>query len=356
MHTFIPMKYDAMIVNGLTDHLTAVLLGQSGQDCTALLKRGLNSLEDFKQRVLALVNQRADEITGTLNSLVLSKIASLERSVEIAKHEGTVFANRLEETHADSSVYESNVLFDNIKHLNFSLKRLKTFQQTLEFTECEAELQNLLQFSVTCPSEPLFEITRTPDEYADWLLVLEKRRQDELNRRERRLIRLTGGSTNWNVGGPPVLDAITLQASCDIFLTGIGTGNGYSSGGTCSIQDIEVRQGGGSRGDLLYRHPTVESATYDGTEDNKFFKVPFAWPVQLIKNTDYTIRVCYSQGNDIWSAAEGTQVNEVDEVAFTFKLSRFEGGDSDNGSGPTYGPTRDIYFALDSTPLCAAKP
>jgi hypothetical protein len=78
--------------------------------------------------------------------------------VEIAKHEGTVYANRLVETHADSRV--------NIKTLNFSLKRLEAFQQALEFSECEAELHDLLNFSVTCPSEPLFEITRTTDEHA----------------------------------------------------------------------------------------------------------------------------------------------------------------------------------------------
>jgi hypothetical protein len=46
-------------------------------------------------------------------------------------------------------------------------------------------------------------------------------------------------------------------------------------------QDIEVRQGGDTRGDLLYRHSVVETSTYDGTEDNKYFKVPFALPVQI---------------------------------------------------------------------------
>jgi hypothetical protein len=135
-----------MITTGETDHLTAVLISQSDKDCIALLKQGLNSFEDFKQRVLSIINKRADEITGTLGSLSSAKLLSLGKSVEIAKREGTVFANRLVETHADSRV--------NIKTLNFSAEKTQSFQQPLKFSECEVELQDLLNFSVTYPSEP----------------------------------------------------------------------------------------------------------------------------------------------------------------------------------------------------------
>jgi hypothetical protein len=117
--------------------------------------------------VLSIISERADEITGTLSSLVLSKIASLWKSGEIAKYEGTVFANRLVETHADSRV--------NIKTLNFSLKRLRLSSRF--WSPASAKL-NSNTFSTSQSRVVLSHSSRsrvTPDEYAEGLFVLEKR-------------------------------------------------------------------------------------------------------------------------------------------------------------------------------------
>jgi hypothetical protein len=92
------------------------------------------------------------------------------------------------------------------------------------------------------------------------------------------------------------------------------------------------------------------TSTWDGTEDNQFFKVQFTAPVKLNKNTDYCIRVCYSAGGSIWSA-NGTIVNTEGEATFTYQGASFDGGDNDNASSDSSGPTRDIYFALAEVKL-----
>jgi hypothetical protein len=346
MHTFLPSHYQSLLQEGVDDY-SIVCRNQLDKGYKALLRGEIDSLENFKLRSLASLQAKADSLTEALNSSVMQKIEGLERDVAIAKEEGTTFiGNTLTKT-SDLTAYDATVLFKNIMTHNTNLKQLQTFKRTVEFSECEVGVQSFAGHSIQCPTDQLFELTRTPEEYQDWLLVVKKRKEEELKRLERCFHRLTPGTErNWGVGGPPTLDAISLRANCDIFLTGIGTGNGYATGGGFTIVDLEVRQGLGTQGDLLYRHPEAVSSTFDGSDGNKFFKVRFAWPVQLLKDTDYTIRVVYASGGNIYSAS-GAQIHSIDEVTFTFTKSRFEGGDRDNSSSPTVGPIRDIYFAMN---------
>jgi hypothetical protein len=346
MHTFLPTQYEALLQEGVDDY-SAVRRSQLDKGYKALLRGEIDSLESFKQRSLASLQAKADSLTEALNSSVVQKIEGLERDVAVAKEAGSAFMGNTLTNASDLAHYDATVLFKNIMTRNTNLKQLQTFKKTLDFSECEAGVQSFAGYSIQCPTDQLFELTRTPEEYQDWLQVLKKRKEEELKRLERCFHRLTPGTErNWSVGGPPTLDAISLRANCDIFLTGIGTGNGYAAGGGCSIVDLEVRQGLGTRGDVLYRHPETVTSTFDGSDANKFFKTRFSWPVQLLKDTDYTIRVAYASGGNIYSAS-GAQIHSIDEVTFTFTKSRFEGGDNDNSSSPTVGPIRDIYFAMD---------
>lgn len=346
MHTFLPSHYESLLQEGVDD-LSVVCRGQLDKGYKALLKGEIDSLENFKLRSLASLQAKADSLTEALNSYVMQKIEELERDVAIAKEEGTTFiSNTLRKT-SDLTAYDATVLFKNIMTHNTDLKQLQTFKRTVEFSECEAAIQSFAGHSIQCPTDQLFMLTRTPEEYRDWLLVVRKRKKKERRRLERCFHRLTPGSErSWIVGGPPTLEAISLRANCDILLTGIGTGNGYAVGGGCTIVDLEVRQGLGTQGTLLYRHPETVTSSYNGRVGNKFFKVRFAWPVQLLKDTDYTIRVAYASGENIYSA-NGDRIHSIDEVTFTFTKSRFEGGDRDNSSSPDVGPVRDIYFAMD---------
>jgi hypothetical protein len=271
--------------------------------------------------------------------------------VERAKADGSEFAHRVDEGQINPADHEIGTLFKNMTIKNPNLSSLQLFKTSFEEQEYEEALAKLASFKVTCPTELLFELTRTPEEYNDWLDVLRLRKEEELKKQERVLKRFLGEYGSWNVSGPPNVDATAFTVDHDIWMTGLGMGNGYNTGGSASIQDIEIRSGTSTRGDVLYRHPETVTSTWDGSEDNKYFKVQFTEPVKLLKDTDYTIRIQYSSGSTIWGAGE-TISNTIEEVNFTFSAASCDGGDSDNnGDATTAGPTRDIYFALAEVTL-----
>jgi hypothetical protein len=271
--------------------------------------------------------------------------------VERAKADGSEFAHRVDERQIDLADTELGTFFHNIISRNPNLTSMQLFKTTFEEQEYEEALARLANFNVTCPTELLFELTRTPEERKGWLEVLRQQKEEELKTQDCVLRRFQGEYGSWNVGGPPSVDATAFTVDHDIWMTGLGMGNGYSTGDSASIQDIEILSGTSTRGAILYRHPETVTSTWDGSEDNKYFKVQFTEPVKLLKHTNYTIRIQYSLGNDIWAAGE-TISNTIGEVNFTFSAASCDGGDNDNnGDTTTAGPTRDIYFALAEVTL-----
>mmetsp|Transcript_20089 Transcript_20089/g.37315 ORF Transcript_20089/g.37315 Transcript_20089/m.37315 type:complete len:390 (+) Transcript_20089:3615-4784(+) len=349
VHTFLPIQCEASIKSG-DDHYTVVRRSQLDKTYKEYLRREIDSLESFKQRSLDSIQASANTLTDLLNTLITQKIEKLTRDIEVARTDAIAFADQIDLEQADTSKKASNIFFRNAIERNTNFKSIPCFKYGFEAAEYEEELQKFASFNVKCPAEPLFEISRTPAEFEDWLLVLKARKEEELKKQERKLSRLVGGAGSWNVSGPPTLDAFSFQVNCNIWLTGIGTGNGNSVGGTCSIQDIEIRIGRSTRGDVLYRHPETVTSSWDGTEEDKFFKVQFKHPVQLIKDTDYCLRVCYSAGGNIWSA-NGTVTTTLDGAVFSFGSASFDGGDNDNASSASSGPARDLYFALAEVKL-----
>lgn len=344
IHTFLPIASEARFKEG-DDHYSLVKIAQCIRSVKAQLLAEIDSIETFKQTSLVAIDACANRLTPIIDDVIQETLLKLTRDVEISKQKAYAFSNQLEEEHIDVAKYSTSVFFRNAFERNANFKLIETFKTAFETVEVEESLKEFASFDIKVPSEPLFEITRTPEEYKDWLVVLEQRKHEELKKKERKLSRLVGGASSWNVSGYPTLDAFSFKVNTMIWLTGIGTGNGNTTGGTCSIQDIEIRQGRSTRGDLLYRHSETVTASWDGTEDDKFFKVQFNFPVQLLKDTDYCVRVCYNAGGNIWSA-NGTITTTVDDTVFTFQGASFDGGDNDNASSASSGPTRDLYFAL----------
>jgi hypothetical protein len=352
IHTFLPISSQALINAGV-DHYSVVRRSAIDRSYKLLLKDEINSIESFKQSTLTAIQRRTEHITGLLNVLIDQKIQELTRDVELSKAVGDVFADSLTAAQIDLENHDTNAFFKNVIAQNPNLKGIRVFKSTYEERreEYEEELQKLENFSIACPTEQLFELTRTPEEYKDWLDVLRQRQEEELKKQEKVLKRFEGEYGGWSVGGPPSVDATAFTVDHDIWMTGLGMGNANTSGGSCAIQDLEICQGASTRGTVLYRHPITVTSTWDGSEDNKYFKIVFTEPVKLPKGSAYTIRIQYSSGGGIW-AAGGTIVNSVEEVNFTFTQTSCDGGDSDNnGNAVTAGPTRDIYFALAEVKL-----
>jgi hypothetical protein len=332
------------------DELTVVRRSQLHRTYRDFIRGEIEAIEHFKQRSLASIDASANTLTETLNTLIAMKIKTLSRDLELAKHSARTFNLQTMSEQLEPGRTETSIFIKNILDKNTNLKRLKTYASNYEETEYEEQLQKFATFQLKCPTDLMFELSRTPEEYKDWLLVLKARKEEELKKQERRLTRLTGTGSGWSVSGAPTLDAFTFRASCDIWITGLGLGTGNSTGGTASIQDIEIRGGRGTRSDLLYRHPTTVTTSWDGAEDNKFMKVQFTEPVRLPKDVDYCVRVCYNSGGSIWSS-NGTQTTSFEGVTFTYGSASFEGGDNDNGSSATAGPARDIYLAFAAVEL-----
>eukprot|EP00359_Climacostomum_virens_P000572 CAMPEP_0204897076 /NCGR_PEP_ID=MMETSP1397-20131031/531_1 /ASSEMBLY_ACC=CAM_ASM_000891 /TAXON_ID=49980 /ORGANISM="Climacostomum Climacostomum virens, Strain Stock W-24" /LENGTH=289 /DNA_ID=CAMNT_0052064779 /DNA_START=288 /DNA_END=1157 /DNA_ORIENTATION=- len=289
-------------------------------------------------------------MTSSLSTFIAEKMEKLTRDVDVSREESLQFIRKTTADQIDVTKHETNILFKNIKTKNISLKKLKCFDTDYSEVDYQKKIDSFVDFKMKCPTDQMFELTRTPDEYQDWLAEVKRRKEEELKKQERCLNRLTGTGSSWSVSGPPTLDAYSFRTNKDIWVTGLGCGSGNSTGNTATIQDIEIRLSKSTRGDVLYRHPETVTTTYDGTEEKKFQKVLFTEPVKITKNTDYCIRVCYSSGGSIWSG-NGTQKTQQDGVTFTFSSATFTGGDNDNGSSASSGPCRDIYFALAEVTL-----
>lgn len=349
IHTFLPVTCESSILKG-DDHYTVVRRAQIVKSIKEYLRQEVDSLEAFKNSSLSSLDSSANSLSALISSLIEDNLVQLKRDVEAAKGSAFEFAEQVDLEQTEANAHGTGVFFHNSIQRNANFKDLECFKSTFEAADYEEELQKFASFEVKCPTESLFEITRTPAEFQDWLLVLKQRKEEELKKQERKLSRLVGGAGSWNVGGYPTLDAFSFSVNSNIWLTGIGTGNGNSPGGACSIQDIEIRQSRSTRGDILYRHHETVTSTWDGTEDNKFFKVQFSTPVKLMKDTDYCVRVCYNAGGNIWSA-NGTITSTHEGTVFSFQGASFDGGDNDNASSASSGPTRDLYFALAEVTL-----
>lgn len=350
VHTFLPVESKRLITSGV-DCYTAIRRVQTDKSYRDLLSEEIEALNRFKKEKVEAIQSSADQLCFFVNSLIENRQQQLRRDVEIAKTQGRAFADDILRATVSTNDHLSNVFFKNVSDRNIILKSMIAYNSAYEQIDFEETLTSLYNFKVVCPTDFLFEITRTPDEFKDWLGELDRRKKEALRRAERCLKRFLGEYGVWNVSGPPKTDCTSFTANADIWLLGLGMGNANTSGGTTRIQTLEIRKTKSTQGELLYKHPEEPTGTWDGDVEKKFFKVPFKEPVQILKDTDYTIRVQYAAGGQIWSAG-GTISNSIDEVTFTFCKSNCEGGDSDNnGNTVTAGPTRDIYFSLDKVQL-----
>lgn len=150
-------------------------------------------------------------------------------------------------------------------------------------------------------------------------------------------------SGTWNVRGKSI-DMVSFITDKDIDITALGLGNCMTVGGSAVINRLEIRKSRGSRGKLIYQHPTTLRMTNNGTEASKFVKVNLANSVRIKKHAVYTILVLYGAGNSIHSAS-GSVDNSEGGVTFKFLKTETEGDDDDNNANSkTSGPIRDIYF------------
>jgi hypothetical protein len=343
VHTLLPVQAELSILSG-DDHHSVVRRSQLSVSYKDFLKAEIEALESFKQSSLSSLDSSSSTLTSALSVLITDKLEAISRDLESAKQAATTFMSTLAEDYLDIEKFDTTVLVKNIVKSNTDLQKLECFTKIYEEVEYEQKITSLTSYEVKCPTDLMVELSREPDEHAEWLKEVRRKKEEELKKQEKCFQRLSGFSS-WGVSGPPTLDAISFKVSCPIWVTGLGLGNSNSSGGSAKVQDIEIRQGRSTRGESLYRHPEQMDFTWDGSDDAKFMKVPFTEPIKLSAGVDYCIRVCYSAGSSIHSAT-GTQMNSCEGVTFTIGPAAFDGGDRDNGSSASSGPIRDIYFAL----------
>ncbi len=154
----------------------------------------------------------------------------------------------------------------------------------------------------------------------------------------------TGASWHVNTDGKQV-EAISFKVNRDIKLTAIGIGNAYEESKKCTARKIQIRQGKGTHGAVVYKHSSKVKMINTG-EASKFVKVKLENELELRANVYYTLRVKYKAG---CAVTRGTSVNPNPSnkgVSFTFEKASFEGVDVENGSHEIHGPLKDFYFKI----------
>jgi hypothetical protein len=163
--------------------------------------------------------------------------------------------------------------------------------------------------------------------------------------RELLLRRFLGDYGSWSVGSMNTVEVITFSVDRDILMTGIGIGNPFEEDAENDVSVLEIREGTGTRGPIVYQHPYSICLRWDGADEDKYSKIDFNEPVYISREVEYTFRLRYDSSGSVW-AAGGSVNNAVGRGNFTFSATDCEGEDTSSVSAMHAGPIRDIYFTF----------
>jgi hypothetical protein len=160
------------------------------------------------------------------------------------------------------------------------------------------------------------------------------------------LRRFLGDYGSWNVGSKDNFEVITFSVDRDILMTGVGIGSPFKEDTVTEVSTLEIIEGRGTRGPIVYQYPDLICLVWEGSADDRYSKIDFSEPVYISRDTKYTFRIRYDTPGSVW-AAGGKVIRSSLEVNFAFSSSICEKGDRDNnGNALTAGPIRDIYFSV----------
>jgi hypothetical protein len=301
-------------------------------------------LDGFAEETSAKIRTRGEELINYVNKLREEKSEALRVACEAAQAELQKLLSDLEGATPEGEVNRGHIMMDNILARNLRINDIKLAEYSYTETDVTETLTNFATATVAFPSDELHELRL--DEEAKQRAEEEQKRVELLERlkTEKKLQRFSGIYGSWNISSAKI-EATTFKVDKDIYLTGVGLGSAYNPGSTTAVEALTVHEGNTSQGTTLYSLKTVFEATYTGDTEDQFFKLQFDEPVKIEAGNDYTIRMKYRRGPNVWSAGQ-TITNSVDGYNFTFSKTVMAGGDQDNnGNSVTAGPLRDLYFS-----------
>jgi hypothetical protein len=308
------------------------------------IKEQSSQLDSFAEETSEKIRTKGEQLINFINRQREDKTEALRLACEAAETDLQRLLDDLEGATPEGEVNRGSIMIDNILERNLRINDLKPAEFSYTEEDVSDALKQFATVTVAFPSDELHELRL--DDQARKRLEEDHKKAELLERlkTEKTLQRFSGVYGSWNVSSDKV-EATTFKVNKDVYLTGLGLGNAYNSGSSTGIESLSVHKGNTTKGETVYSHKTASEATYSGDTEDQFFKLQFDEPVKIEAKQDYTIRLRYRSGANVWSAGQ-TITNSVESYNFTFSKSVMTGGDQDNnGNAVTAGPTRDLYFS-----------
>jgi len=345
VHSFLPIESEDFN-SSVSDNYNSVRRANIQRNFANLLRGTIAQIEEFKQRSLETLNANASQLVDLISYTAEKKVDEFHFQVEKARNQVQEFVSDLVSSRGPRlHGLDPRIFFENVARSGIDVDWLNLFKLKLDENPIEKALSKFFNFDFKSPSELLYELTATPDEYEHYVQFVKKSAKVGYEV-EAVLRRFSEDYGSWNVGGPRQVDATSFIVDRDIKLTGLGLGNASQAGSYCYVAEMQVKAGRGTGGDVLYSHPVVLSSFWTGYEEDKYFRCDFYEPVNILAGNEYTLRINYGESGPVW-AAKGIMTDKAEEVSFQFFSSVMQDGDHDNnGNAVTAGPLRDLYFTV----------
>lgn len=343
VHSTIPISMSDVLSSGLTEE-DIIRRNAIASTISHKVREQSLALDTFAEETSAKIRSRGEELINYVNKIREEKSEALRTACDGAQAELQKLLSDLEGATPEGEANRGHIMMDNILARNLRINDIKLAEYSYTEVDVKDTLANFVTATAVFPSDELHELRLDEDA---------KRREEEEKKRveleqrlksEKKLQRFSGIYGSWNVSSAKI-ESITFKCDQEIYLTGVGLGNAYNPGSTTAVEALSVHVGNSTGGETLYSLKTVFESTYSGDAENQFFKLQFDEPVKIEANKEYTIRLKYRRGPNVWSAGQ-TITNSVEGYNFTFTKSVMGTGDQDNnGNAVTAGPTRDLYFS-----------
>mmetsp|Transcript_13071 Transcript_13071/g.24436 ORF Transcript_13071/g.24436 Transcript_13071/m.24436 type:complete len:385 (+) Transcript_13071:1465-2619(+) len=343
VHSTIPVSMSDVLTSGLTEE-DIIRRNAIASTISHKVREQSSQLDTFAEETSAKIRTRGEELINYVNKLREEKAEALRTACEAAQAELQKLLSDLEGHTPEGEVNRGHIMMDNVLARNLRINDIKLAEYSYTEVDVKDTLANFVTATAAFPSDELHELRL--DEEAKQREEEEKRKAELLERlkTEKKLQRFSGIYGSWNVSSAKI-EATTFKCDKEIYLTGVGLGNAYNPGSTTAVEGLTVHAGNSTGGETLYSLKTTFESTYSGDTENQFFKLQFDEPVKIEAAKEYTIRLKYRRGPNVWAAGQ-TITNSVDGYNFTFSKSTMGSGDQDNnGNSVTAGPTRDLYFS-----------
>jgi len=158
--------------------------------------------------------------------------------------------------------------------------------------------------------------------------------------------RFASSNSNWEIQ-PEEVAAISFKTSTPAFLTAIGVGHSCNSTAKATIKKISIFQSQATEGPLVYDHGRKETLHSAGESNGRFSVIRLNQRVALESSVDYTLRVAYDEGVQIFYGKAA--VNHVEEAGLRVRFVRanYEGDDIEQFDHEWTSPLKNFYFNLD---------